>query len=87
MPIGCRYMPVLTMIQEITFKLMTRIKKKRKEMLKSDQILCPNIKKKLDFYVTEARNWNAMWDGVRTYAVSKIMLCIFFYFKFINIKI
>ena len=70
-------MPVLTMIQEITFKLMTRIKKKRKEMLKSDQILCPNIKKKLDFYVIEARNWNAMWDGARKYAVSKIMLCNF----------
>ncbi|XP_074330397.1 uncharacterized protein LOC141667699 [Apium graveolens] len=65
-----RYMPVLTMIQEITFKLVTRIKNKREKMLNSDQILCPKIKKKLDFYVTEARNWNATWDGAGTYAVK-----------------
>lgn len=49
-------MSVLTMIQEIAFKLMTKIKKKMKEMLSSDQILCPKIKKKLELYVTKAKN-------------------------------
>lgn len=64
-------MPVLTMVQEITFKLMIRIRKKREEMLASDCMICPNIKKKLDFYVKESRNWTATWDGARTFAVSK----------------
>ncbi|XP_074327771.1 uncharacterized protein LOC141665686 [Apium graveolens] len=55
-----RFMPLLTMLQEIHFKLLTRIRRRRDEMLNSDLILCPKIKKTLDL----------SWDGDRKFQVK-----------------
>lgn len=63
-------MPLLTMMQEIHFKLMVRMRQCRDDMLKTDNILCPNIKKKLDYLVTESRKWTAGWDGEKKFLVK-----------------
>ncbi|XP_074378367.1 uncharacterized protein LOC141719903 [Apium graveolens] len=65
-----RSMPLLTMLQAIHFKLLTRIRRRRDEMLNSDLILCPKIKKTLDLLVTESRKWSAAWDGDRKFQVK-----------------
>ncbi|XP_017257144.1 uncharacterized protein LOC108226663 isoform X2 [Daucus carota subsp. sativus] len=66
-----KYMPLLTMMQEIHFKLMTRMRQKRDEMLKTDYLICPRIKKRLDLLITESRNWTASWDGQKLFAVKQ----------------
>ena len=58
------------MFQELHFKLMTRIRKNREKMLATECTICPNIKLKLDKAVTASRNWQASWDGDRTYMVN-----------------
>ncbi|XP_074338078.1 uncharacterized protein LOC141675268 [Apium graveolens] len=65
-----RYMPLLTMMQEIHFKLLTRIRLNRDAMIRSDAQLCPRIKRKLDILVTESRNWRASWNGATRYSVK-----------------
>ena len=52
------------------FKLMSRIASKREEILQSEYILCPRIKKKLDWIITESRKWDATWDEAKKFAVS-----------------
>lgn len=66
-----RYMPLLTMMRKIHFKLMTRIRVNRDAMLRNDSILCPRIEKKLDILVTESRNWRASWNGSIKYSVKQ----------------
>lgn len=66
-----RYMPLLTVIQEIHFKLRTRIRVNRDAMLKSDTQLCPRIKKKLDLLITELGNWRASWNDSTRYSVKQ----------------
>lgn len=58
------------MVQEITYKLMARLNKKRSEMANSVDEICPRIKKRLDKCVTESRDWNATWDGQSKYLVK-----------------
>lgn len=50
---------------------MTRIRQKRDDMLKADVQLCPNIKKQLDYLVTESRKWTAGWDGEKKFLVKQ----------------
>ncbi|XP_063949919.1 uncharacterized protein LOC135152758 [Daucus carota subsp. sativus] len=71
-----RYMPLLTMLQEIQFKLMTRMRQKRDDMLASDLQICPKIKKYLDVLITESRKWNAAWDGERKFQVKQGTRCV-----------
>ncbi|XP_074366751.1 uncharacterized protein LOC141707468 [Apium graveolens] len=66
-----RYQPVLTMLQELHFKLMTRLRVKRDDMRNSDVHVCPVIKRKLDKLVTESRGWTAAWDGDKKYQVKQ----------------
>ena len=66
-----RYLPLLTMMQEIHHKLMLRIRKKRDEILSNDYQVCPRIRKKVDQAVTDSRDWRAAWDGDRKYVVIK----------------
>ncbi|XP_074323846.1 uncharacterized protein LOC141660755 [Apium graveolens] len=63
-------MPLLTMLQEIHYKLMTRMTTRRDEMLNTNLQICPRIKKKLDFLVTESRKWSATWDGAKKFQVK-----------------
>lgn len=63
-------MPLLTMLQEIHHKFLTRIRVNRDAMIRQDSFLCPKIKKKLDILVTESRNWRASWNGTTTYSVK-----------------
>ncbi|XP_074374630.1 uncharacterized protein LOC141715044 [Apium graveolens] len=65
-----RFMPLLTMLQEIHYKLMTRMTTRRDEMLNTNLQICPRIKKKLDFLVTESRKWSAAWDGAKKFQVK-----------------
>ena len=69
-------MPLLTMLQEIQFKLMTRMRQKRDDMLASDLQICPKIKKYLDVLITESRKWNAAWDGERKFQVKQGTRCV-----------
>ncbi|XP_074346686.1 uncharacterized protein LOC141685490 [Apium graveolens] len=48
---------------KIHYKLMTRIRQKKDDMMKSDLQICPKIKKYLDILITESRKWSAAWDG------------------------
>ncbi|WOH06484.1 hypothetical protein DCAR_0625912 [Daucus carota subsp. sativus] len=50
---------------------MTRMRQKRDEMLKTDYLICPRIKKRLDLLITESRNWTASWDGQKLFAVKQ----------------
>lgn len=68
------YLPLLNMIQDIHFKLMARITSKKEEILQNDFILCPRIKKKLDWIITESRKWDATWDGAKKFAMSKLVI-------------
>lgn len=52
-------MPILNMIQEIHFKLLTRMGVNRDGMRNSEMMVCPRIKKRLDVLVTESRKWTA----------------------------
>ncbi|XP_074356516.1 uncharacterized protein LOC141696247 [Apium graveolens] len=52
-----RYMPLVIMLQEIHFNLMTRMREKRDEVQKNEALICPRIKKRLYLLVTESRNW------------------------------
>ena len=77
-----RYMPLITMMQEIHFKLLTRMRVRRDEMLSSDQLVCPRIKKRLDVLVTESRQWTASWDGMRRFQVMfLVIIFIIVYFS------
>ena len=67
---------MLTMFQEIHFKLMCRMKEKKEEMQSRDWQICPQIKKKIDIAVSALRNWHATWDGQKRFIVS-ITLIIF----------
>ncbi|XP_074341298.1 uncharacterized protein LOC141678802 [Apium graveolens] len=64
-----RFMPLLTMIQDIHFKIMRRIRVNREQMCSSDQVICPRIKAKLDAAVKLSRKWQATWDGESKYMV------------------
>lgn len=66
----CRYMSLLNMIQDIHFKLLTRIRVNRDAMIRYDSPLCPKIKKKLDVLVTKSRDWRASWNGATAYSVK-----------------
>lgn len=63
-------MPLLTMMHEIHFRLMTRIRVNRESMQRFDSILCPRIKKKLDILITELKSWKASWNGSTGYSVK-----------------
>lgn len=65
-----RYLPLLTMMQEIHHKLMLRIRQKRDEIMNNDYQVCPRIMKKVDQAVTASREWRVVWDGERKYVVS-----------------
>ncbi|XP_074323468.1 uncharacterized protein LOC141660384 [Apium graveolens] len=65
-----RFMPLLTMLQEIHYKLMKRMTARRDDMLKTDLQLCPKIKKTLDLLITESRKWFADWDGEKKFQVK-----------------
>ncbi|XP_074336565.1 uncharacterized protein LOC141673723 [Apium graveolens] len=65
-----KFMPLLTMLQEIHYKLMTRMTTRRDEMLNTNLQICPRIKKKLDLLVTESRKWSAAWDGAKKFQVK-----------------
>ena len=58
------------MMQEMHFKLMTRVREKRDEILASDMQICPRIKKILDQAVKQSREWRASWDGAGSYLVK-----------------
>ena len=64
------------MLQEIQFKLMTRMRQKRDDMLASDLQICPKITKYLDVLITESRKWNAAWDGERKFQVKQGTRCV-----------
>ncbi|KAL8098301.1 hypothetical protein AgCh_031170 [Apium graveolens] len=59
-----RYLPLLTMMQEIHHKLMLRIRQKREEILSNDNQVCPRIMKKVNQAVTASRDWRAFWDAI-----------------------
>ena len=63
-------MPLLDMLQEIHFKLMNRIREKRKEMMDNNSQICPKIKKILDERINQSRKWRAAWDGESRYQVK-----------------
>ncbi|XP_074366455.1 uncharacterized protein LOC141707283 [Apium graveolens] len=65
-----RYMPVLTMLQELHFKIMRRIRTNREAMQYADIVICPRIKGKLDISVKNSRKWHASWDGDKKYMVK-----------------
>ncbi|XP_074370513.1 uncharacterized protein LOC141711742 [Apium graveolens] len=65
-----RYLPLLTILQEMHFKLMARVKEKRDETKSSNMVLCPRIKKLLDVAVKNSREWRASWDGDNKYLVK-----------------
>ncbi|XP_074324264.1 uncharacterized protein LOC141661180 [Apium graveolens] len=65
-----RYMPLLTMMQEIHFKILTRMRVRRDDMLWSDNLVCPRIKKRLDVLVNESKQWIAAWDGMKKFQVK-----------------
>ncbi|XP_074344443.1 uncharacterized protein LOC141683571 [Apium graveolens] len=60
---------LLTMIQDIHFKIMRRIRVNKEQMCSSDQVICPRIKAKLDAAVKLSRKWQATWDGESKYMV------------------
>lgn len=81
-------MPILTMMQEIHFKLMTRMRIKRDEMRNSEHMVCPRIKKRLDSLVTESRQWTASWDGMKLFSVSiSTVIVIFLVYHCIEIVV
>lgn len=47
------------------------MRQKKEEMLKSEHLICPRIKKRLDLLVTESRKWSASWDGDKKFAVKQ----------------
>lgn len=57
-------------MQEIHFKLLTRMREMRDKMRASDNLVCPRIKKRLDVLVTESREWTASWDGMKKFQVN-----------------
>ncbi|XP_074362761.1 uncharacterized protein LOC141703046 [Apium graveolens] len=63
------FMPLLTMIPDIHFKIMRRIRINREQMCSSDQVICPRFKAKLDAAVKLSRKWQATWDGESKYMV------------------
>ncbi|WOH00279.1 hypothetical protein DCAR_0519638 [Daucus carota subsp. sativus] len=63
-------MPLLDMLQEIHFKLLSRVRQKRDEMISNNLQLCPKIKKLLDERITQSRKWRASWDGQSRYQVK-----------------
>ncbi|XP_074347127.1 uncharacterized protein LOC141685953 [Apium graveolens] len=65
-----RYLPLLNMIREIHYKLMTRVREKREGMMTFEMQLCPRIKKLLDVAVKNSREWTASWDGSSRYIVK-----------------
>lgn len=62
------------MMQEIHFKLLTRMRINRDGMRNSDHLVCPRIKKRLDVLVNESRQWTASWDGLKRFSVSMLQL-------------
>lgn len=73
-----RYLPLLNMLQEIHHKIMNRMRDKR-DMQKSELLVCPRIKKKLDQNVTNSREWQASWDGEMKFVVSFYLVKSCFY--------
>ena len=65
------------MMQEIHFKLLTRMRANRDGMKNSDNMVCPRIKKRLDKLVTESRQWTASWDGMKRFSVSALFYLFF----------
>ncbi|XP_074378168.1 uncharacterized protein LOC141719692 [Apium graveolens] len=64
-------MRVLNMLQEIHFKLMRRVRLNKERMEASQHQICPVIRRKLDFAVRVSREWQATWDGHRSFMVRK----------------
>lgn len=62
-----RYMPILNMLEEIHFKLLSRMREWKDQILASDSLVCPRIKKRLDVLVTESREWTTSWDEMKKF--------------------
>ncbi|KAL8155503.1 hypothetical protein AgCh_000771 [Apium graveolens] len=71
---------LLTMIQDIHFKIMRRIRVNKEQMCSSDQVICPRIKAKLDAAVKLSRKWQATWDGESKYMASHVPMLLLQYY-------
>lgn len=64
-----RFMPMLTMFQEIHFKLMRMVRRRREKMAARHSQITPKARERLDLSVKWSRKWQATWDGDKKYMV------------------
>lgn len=65
-----RYLLVLTMMHEIHYKLMSRVREKREGMQASEMQVCPRSKKFLEIAIKSSGEWKASWNGSSIYLVK-----------------
>lgn len=46
------------------------MRQKKDEMLASDMLVFPRIKKRIDVLVTESRQWTTSWDEMKRFQVE-----------------
>jgi hypothetical protein len=68
--IKARFFPIITMLETIRRKVMVRIQEQRTKSEKWTTIICPNINKKLNVYISQSAYCHAICNGEDKYEVK-----------------
>jgi hypothetical protein len=68
--IEARFFPIITMLETIRRKVMVRIQEQRTKLEKWTTVICPNINKKLNVYISLSANCHAICNGEDKYEVK-----------------
>jgi len=68
--IEARFFPIITMLETIRRKVMVRIQEQRTKLGKWTSVICPNINKKLNVYISLSAHCHAICNGEEKYEVK-----------------
>jgi hypothetical protein len=67
--IDARFYPIISMLEAIRCKVMARIQQQRAACERWTGVICPNISRKLKYYITLSSNCHAIANGKDSYEV------------------
>jgi hypothetical protein len=68
--VEARFFPIITMLETIRRKVMVRIQSNRSKALSWNTVICPNILKKLNSYISLSGVFHAICNGQEQYEVQ-----------------
>jgi hypothetical protein len=69
--VEARYFPIITMLETIRRKVMVRIQSNRSKSLSWNTVICPNILKKMNTYITLYGVCHAICNGQDQFEVKQ----------------